>query len=227
MNTPIFPAWTNQLRPVLALALLGGPLYLVTLVGYGASPKTTDVGYAPEQPIPFSHRLHAGELGLDCRYCHTSVESATFAAVPPTQTCMNCHARTEDVAAGRAGPAVRSLSEKLAPLYEHHTNGTPVPWVKVHDLPDYVYFNHAAHVGSGVSCVSCHGRVDRMDRVVQQQPLSMGWCLECHRNPEPHLRPVDKVTDLGWTPEDPDALGKELKAKNNINPSTDCSTCHR
>lgn len=243
MNEPIFPAWTNTIRPFIAIALLGGPLYLVTFVSYGASPSTTDSGYAPIQPVPFSHAVHAGELGMDCRYCHTSVMEASFAAVPPTQTCMNCHARDVGDNSGPK-PAIRAVDEtgnlnaKLAPLYEAHENGTSVEWIKVHDLADYVYFNHSAHVQSGVSCVSCHGRVDTMEVVYQKESLSMGWCIECHRNPEPHLRPVDKVTDLDWDPmklpeDDPYhgrdrvEIGAELRKLHQINPKTDCSVCHR
>ena len=198
------------------MALALAPLYVVAVVYWGGSPETTDVGYCPPQPIPFSHAVHAGEMGLDCRYCHTSVERAAFAAVPPTSVCLNCHA------------TIATDSRKLEPLRESAASGVPVRWVRVHDLPDYVYFDHSAHVTRGVSCVSCHGRVDRMEQVYQAKTLSMGWCLDCHRNPAPHLRPREFVTDLDWIPdEDPDVLGKQLMLENGINPSTDCSTCHR
>ncbi len=153
--------------------------------GWGSPRRATDVGYAPEQPVPYSHALHAGQLGIDCRYCHNTVETAAHAAVPPTQTCMNCHA------------AIRKESEKLIPVRASYATGMPIPWVRVHDLPDYVYFNHSAHVRRGVGCVSCHGRVDTMEVVYQAEPLSMGWCLDCHRNPERHLRPVEFVTEHG------------------------------
>ncbi|MCU0224229.1 MAG: cytochrome c family protein [Acidobacteria bacterium] len=212
----VFPKWSNLLRPALAVLMIGGPLYLTALAWYGGSPKTLDIGYAPVQPVPYSHALHAGKLGLDCRYCHSSVESAAFAAVPPTQTCMNCHAK------------VRANSEKLALVRESYATGMPIPWVKVHDLPDYVYFNHSAHVRRGVGCVECHGRVDRMEVVSQVETLSMAWCLDCHRNPTPRLRPPEFVTQMDWTPgEDPAALGQRLRQERNINPSTDCYTCHR
>jgi hypothetical protein len=192
------------------------PAYLLGVLYYGGSPQTLNVGYSPEQPVPFSHALHAGELGMDCRYCHNTVEHAAHAAVPPTATCMNCHER------------IAPESNKLLPVRESYATGQPVPWVRVHDLPDYVYFDHSAHVARGVSCVSCHGRIDKMEKVSQVETLSMGWCLECHRNPEPHLRPVDRVTDLDWMPgEDPEIVGKRLREQYNINPSTDCSTCHR
>jgi hypothetical protein len=216
-STFLFPKWVDRLRDVLGIVLLGVvPLYLVALVWYGGSPKTTDVGYAPVQPVPYSHALHAGEMGIDCRYCHTTVEQAAHAAIPPTQTCMNCHAK------------IRALSPKLAPVRDSYATGMPIPWVKVHDLPDYAYFNHSAHVRRGVGCVECHGRVDKMDVVYQAQPLSMGWCLDCHRNPEPRLRPPELVTKMDWQPtEDRATLGKRLREANNINPSQDCSTCHR
>jgi hypothetical protein len=216
-GTFYFPKWVDRLRDVAGAILLGiVPLYLVLLVWYGFSPKTTDVGYQPTQPVPFSHKLHAGELGMDCRYCHTTVEKAAFAAIPPTQTCMNCHAK------------IRAESPKLVRVRESYATGLPVPWVKVHDLPDYAYFNHSAHVTRGVGCVECHGRIDKMEVVHQSAPLSMGWCLDCHRNPEPRLRPVEFVTKMDWQPtEDRRTLGRRLREAHNINPSQDCSTCHR
>jgi len=204
------------LRPLLGVTLVLGPVYLTGLVYFGFSPKTTDVGYAPEQPIPFSHGLHAGQLGLDCRYCHTTVEVSPAASLPPAGVCMNCHKR------------ILPNSPLLKPLHEAIDSGDPIHWVRVHDLPDYVYFDHSAHLHAGVSCVECHGRVDRMDRVVQEKPLSMGWCLDCHRNPDPHLRPRELVTQLDWKPEEPAVeLGRRLREENGINPNTDCSTCHR
>ncbi|MDX1389170.1 MAG: cytochrome c3 family protein [Acidobacteriota bacterium] len=188
----------------------------MAFVWYGFSPKTTDVGYQPEQPVPFSHALHAGDLGMDCRYCHTTVEKAAFAAVPPTDVCMGCHS------------TILPNSEKLTAIRESHETGLPVPWIKVNDLPEYVYFNHSAHVSRGVSCVECHGRVDRMEVVYQHEPLSMSWCLNCHRNPDTRLRPVELVTRLDWQPEeDPATLGARIRDANDINPSTDCSVCHR
>ncbi|GAB4376307.1 MAG: cytochrome c3 family protein [Acidobacteriota bacterium] len=212
----LFPRWANLARPGLALALVGGPLYLVVLAAVALSPKTLNVGYAPEQPVPYSHALHAGQLGIDCRYCHNTVETEAYAAIPPTQTCMNCHAK------------VRAGSDKLVLVRESYATGMPIPWVRVHDLPDYVYFSHAAHVRAGVSCVSCHGRVDTMEVVWQTQPLNMGWCLDCHRNPDAHIRPPDKVTQLDWKPAgDPAELGRRLREERGINPKVDCSTCHR
>ena len=216
MSRFIFPAWTNQLKVLIPVLLLGGAAYLTLLVAWGASPETTDVGYQPVQPVPYSHTLHAGQLGIDCRYCHTSVEDSAHANLPPTQTCMNCHQR------------VRTESIKLVPVQESFASGLPVEWVRVHDLPDYVYFDHSVHVNQGVGCVECHGRVDRMDEVWQHEPLSMSWCLDCHRDPAPHLRPADEVTDMAWQPrEDRQALGEELMRLNNISPPEDCASCHR
>jgi len=211
----LFPKWIDKLRPLVAGGLGLLAVYLVGLVYYGGSPKTTDVGYEPEQPVPYSHALHAGQLGIDCRYCHNTVERAAHAAIPPTQTCMNCH------------NAIRTESAKLLPVRESYATGLPIPWVRIHDLPDYAYFNHSAHVDRGVGCVECHGRVDKMEVVYQQAPLNMGWCLDCHRNPEPRLRPVEFVTQMDWQHEDRAALGARLREEYDINPSTDCSTCHR
>lgn len=211
-----FPAWIDRARPLLVLLLLAVPAYALGIVYYGGSPQTTDVGYSPAQPVPYSHALHAGELGIDCRYCHTVADNAAHVGIPPTATCMNCHTQ------------IAADSLKLLPVRESAASGNPVRWVRVHDLPDYVYFDHSAHVLRGVGCVSCHGRVDRMEQVSQVERLSMGWCLECHRNPEPHLRPLDAVTNLGWTTsEDRQVLGKQLREQNHINPPTDCSACHR
>jgi len=211
-----FPKWTWVLRPAIAVAAVGGLVYASVLVTLGFSPQATDVGYMPIQPVPYSHALHVGQLGLDCRYCHTGVEVAAAAAIPPTQTCMNCHSK------------VRANSEKLIPIRESYATGMPVPWIRVHDLPDYVYFNHSAHVRRGVGCVSCHGRIDTMEVVFQAKELSMGWCLDCHRNPERHLRPVEFVTQLDWVPEEDQlVLGARLRELNNIDPKETCNTCHR
>ncbi len=211
----IFPKWLDRLRPIVGIVLLTAPLYVGGIIYFGFSPKATDAGYEPDQPVPYSHALHAGELGIDCRYCHTTVEKAAFAAVPPTQTCMNCHTN------------IRADSAQLLPVRESYATGEPVRWIKIHDLPDYAYFNHSVHINRGVGCVECHGRVDKMEVVYQEEPLSMGWCLDCHRNPEPHLRPVEFVTVMDWTADDREALGAQLREDQNINPPEDCSACHR
>jgi hypothetical protein len=222
----MFPRWANYLLPLLVLGGLGGGLYATVVVGYAGSATTLNVGYKPVQPVPYSHALHVGQLGMDCKYCHTTVEKAAFAAIPPTQVCINCHSPSKNV------NGVRKESEKLAKVYESYATGKPVEWVKVHQLPDYVYFDHSAHVNKGVGCVSCHGRIDAMDVVSQAKPLSMSWCLDCHRAPEKYLRPVEEVTNMAWLPPGGDqlAIGRELKQTYNIHDAaymTSCSTCHR
>jgi hypothetical protein len=212
----VFPQWTNRLREASAVAALGGLLYAVVLITGVFSPEMSAIGYAPEQPVPYSHALHAGEMGIDCRYCHTTVETTAFANIPPTATCMNCHA------------TVKTKSELLEPVRRSFETGEPIPWIRVHDLPDFAYFNHAGHIQAGVGCVSCHGRVDRMEVVEQVEPLNMGWCLDCHRDPAARIRPVEFVTDMEWKPEgDPAELGARLMAERSIAPSEHCATCHR
>ncbi len=215
----IFPKWSNLLLPMMILGGAIAPLYVVMVVAYGFSPLTTDVGFQPQQPVPFSHKLHAGDMGIDCRYCHNTVEFANHAAIPPTQTCMNCHTQ------------IQKDSSQIEPLLNSYITGMPMQWQRVHDLPDFVYFSHSAHVNRGVSCVSCHGRIDRMEIVTQLKTLSMGWCLECHRAPEQHLRDPDLVTQLNWgidrSLEQMIEDGSFWRQQNNLNPSQDCSTCHR
>lgn len=218
MQPFVFPRWSNKLVHLTGAVLGVAPLYLIGLVWYGASAKTIDVGYAPTQPVPYSHALHAGELGIDCRYCHSTVENAAQAAIPSTETCMNCHQR------------IHTRSPKLEPIRASAASGMPVEWKKVHDLPDYAYFNHSMHVDRGVGCASCHGRIDKMEVVAQHEPLSMSWCLDCHRAPEQHLRPVDQVTNMGYGLAEGQTqltAGLELRRQLQINPPTDCSTCHR
>lgn len=213
---PFFPAWVDRLGPVILLLVIGGAVYAVVLIGFLVSPKTTRLGYMPEQPVPYSHELHAGKLGIDCMYCHTTVKTGAQASIPPTQTCMNCHS------------SVFTDSPKLLPVRQSYTTGMPIKWIRVHNLPDFAYFNHSAHVTRGIGCVSCHGRVDKMETVYQAELLTMGWCISCHRTPEKHLRPKEYITKMDWTPEEDQlTLGRRLKAEYNINPSTDCWTCHR
>jgi hypothetical protein len=194
-----------------------GTVYIAGLIYFGFSPLTTDVGYMPTQPLAYSHALHAGTLGMDCRYCHNTVEDAAHAAVPPTKTCMGCHT------------GIRAASDKLRLVRDTYARGESIPWVRVHDLPDYAYFDHSAHVRRGVGCATCHGRVDQMEVVYQVQPLSMQWCLECHRNPERYLRPLDQITNMSWSLPEAEQLelGRQLRQQYDINPSQDCSTCHR
>ena len=228
----VFPRWTNYLLLIFAIGGAGGALYAPVLAQLVASPRTLAVGYAPKQPVQFSHAQHAGELGIDCRYCHIGVDKGPHSAIPPTQVCMNCHS---SVKSQTMDPAAGGMVEnpKLTVVFDSWKTGKPIEWTRIHDLPDYAYFNHSAHVNRGVSCVSCHGRVDQMDVVAQAQPLSMSWCLDCHRNPGPHLRPLDQITNLGWKPPTGEA-GKKLREalleKYKIRPKTymeACSTCHR
>jgi menaquinone reductase, multiheme cytochrome c subunit len=213
----IFPQNTNLLVRVGLGAVLLGLVGGAGVFAYFAQPEVSDTGYEPTQPVPYSHKLHVGNLGMDCLYCHYTVEKASYAAIPSAGVCMNCHVR------------VRPDSAVLAPIREAYANAArPVEWIKIHRLPDYVYFNHKAHVTAGVSCVSCHGRVDQMVVVKQEEPLSMAWCLECHRNPAPNVRPVELVTRLDWqAPGDPAEIGRELIAAKNIQPPVNCAGCHR
>ena len=212
----LFPPSFNRLPLIAAAVAAVVPGVAVAAVWYWGSPWYTDVGYQPVQPVPYSHKLHVGDLGLDCRYCHASVEVSSVANVPPTQVCMNCHR------------VVKRDSPLLAPIRDSASSGRPMRWVRVHKLPDYAYFEHRAHVAAGIGCVSCHGRIDEMDEVVQTQPLSMSWCLDCHRDPGPHRRPVDEVTNMRWTPpKDAAALAAKLGREHPVSPPLDCSGCHR
>ncbi len=222
----LFPRSLNRL-PVVAGAGAALALGAVVFVfWYYFSPKNLQVGYAPEQPVLYSHRLHAGELGMDCRYCHANVERSAEAMIPPTQTCMGCHA------------LVKKDSALLEKVRESWEKDIPIEWVRVHKVPDHAYFNHAAHVQAGVGCVSCHGRIDQMEVVELSVPLSMGWCLDCHRNPEPHLRPPSEVTNMSWTPSNktnstaaapvaPEGHPSVDQAQLAVVPPQHCSGCHR
>lgn len=219
----IFPRKANALPAVSLMGALGGGLVVVLVVWYFFSPKFTDVGYQPEQPVPYSHALHAGEFAIDCRYCHNHVETSEHANIPSTQTCMNCHSQ------------VRTESLKLLPVRESWAAGTPIPWVNVHFLPDYVQFSHAVHVNVGVGCESCHGRIDQMEEVALEEPLSMSWCLDCHRNPEESLRDPALVTQMGFNEEvraDGETFAAYVAANTarieaeGIQPPLNCSACH-
>ena len=212
----IFPKWSNYLPLALAVVLGVGAVSASFGFWYWGSPEYLEVGYAPEQPVAFSHKLHAGDLGLDCRYCHNSVEKSAHAAIPSTSTCMNCHS------------IVKADSSKLSLIREAHAANEPVEWVNVHMLPDYAYFDHRVHVAAGVGCASCHGRIDQMEVVKQAEPLSMGWCLDCHRDPSDHLRPLKEVTNMSY---DPVAEGYDAEHDPHRSrmptPPEGCSGCHR
>jgi hypothetical protein len=214
----IFPRWANGVP--LRLLFCAGTLAVFALgwLWYYYGPRYTRVGYEPTQPVPFDHSLHANQLGVDCRYCHTYVDVSGHSNLPTTQTCMNCHAQ------------VKSTSPALEAVRRSWTTGEPVRWVWVHRLPDYVYFNHAAHVNRGVSCVSCHGPVQQMRVIYHHQPLNMGWCLDCHRHPEQKIRPLEQVYHLDWVPPvraEAVAEGKRLVERSAIVPPQDCAGCHR
>jgi hypothetical protein len=204
-----------------APAVIGGVAAVVLgcaafALWYWGSPEFTDVGYQPEQPVAYSHALHAGELKIDCRYCHYTVERAPVAVVPATSVCMNCH---QLVARDRP---------TLAVVLASAGDGKPIHWRRVHDLPQYARFDHGAHLAAGVGCSSCHGDVAAMEVVTQVEPLSMGWCLGCHRDPDPHLRPRDRLTDTAWRPpEDQLAFARQVRAERPIAPPVDCTGCHQ
>ena len=213
----VFPRWTNRLpgQIIFGLLLIGG---VVTAgLNYYFTPKYTRVGFQPTQPVPFSHSIHVKQLGLDCRYCHDGVEKSWYSNVPAADTCMNCHS------------AVRADDPKLEPVRASYKDANkPVEWVQIHKLPDYVYFNHSVHVNRGVSCVECHGRVDEMDEVRHEKHFSMTFCLDCHRDPNKRLRPLDKITDLAYErSKDPTNKDRNFVKEWHVKTSENCSACHR
>jgi len=204
------------------VVLVGLPVLTIVglCLGYEVERSTyvTQQNITREQPIPFSHAHHSGQLGIDCRYCHTSVEQARFAGIPPTETCMTCHSE------------IWTNAQMLAPVRSSLVQDRPLRWRRVHNLPDYVYFDHSVHVANGVGCSTCHGRIDQMPLVRQAAPLTMSWCLECHNNPEPHLRARDSIFDMGWkAPPDQADKGHQLLQEYHIDTAhlSDCSVCHR
>lgn len=208
----IFPKWANQLAPKLGLiAVLAGTVAMAG-VTYYLTPKYTRVGYQPKQPVAFSHKVHNEQLGIDCRYCHNNVDKSWFSNIPAASTCMNCHS------------LILKDDPKLALVRESFNSGKPIPWVQVHKVPDYVYFNHSVHVNRGISCVHCHGEINQMDEVQHAKPLSMSFCLDCHRAPDQKIRPVDLVTQLDWKGQ---VDGKQLVHDWKVQPGQSCSTCHR
>jgi formate-dependent nitrite reductase cytochrome c552 subunit len=219
----IFPKWTNRLPlQIVAGALLVGGAVTAGITYY-ATPKYTRVGYQPIQPVAFSHAIHAGQLGVDCRYCHNAVEKSWYSNVPAASVCMNCHNQ------------VLKDDPRLALVRESFQTGKPIPWIQVHKVPDYVYFNHSVHENRGVRCVHCHGQVNEMDEVRHEKPFSMTFCLDCHRNPAAKLRPLDKITDLNWKWDNDAKVEAQLQKVNgekfvhdwNVQSLQSCSTCHR
>ena len=214
----IFPKSANALplQIIIFLGVLGG--VATAGITYYATPAYLRVGYQPVQPVPFEHSLHAGQLGLDCRYCHAAVEKSGTSSIPAAQTCMNCHS------------IIKTTSPLLEVVRQSYATGEPVPWVRIHQNPDYVYFNHSVHVNRGVSCVECHGKVNEMAAVYQDKPHSMSWCLDCHRNPAERIREPGDVFNLDS--QTLAAQGKLAKAEGYIHdwkvkPPTSCSGCHR
>jgi hypothetical protein len=214
----VFPKWSNRLplQIIIYLFVLGGTV--TAGVTYYCTPKYLRVGYAPVQPVPYDHSLHAGQLGLDCRYCHSNVDQSGFANLPTAQTCMNCH------------KLVKPQSPLLAVVRASYDSGEPVPWVQIHKTPDYVYFNHAIHVNRGISCVECHGKINEMPVVYHAEPLSMKFCLDCHRNPGEFLRaPVDiyNLESPTLAAQGRAADAAKFMAEWKIKPPQSCSGCHR
>jgi len=213
----IFHRSTNTIAKV--SIIVGGVLAVGVLVlasFLDRSSYYTQVGVARAQEVPFSHKHHVAGLGIDCRFCHTSVEKSAFAGIPPTQTCMKCHSE------------VWKDSPMLEPVRQSFRSGESLEWVRVHDTPDFVYFDHSIHVNKGVACTTCHGQVDQMPLMWKENTLHMQWCLECHKNPENFVRPREHVFDVNWeSEEDQVTMGRRLVKEYNIKTSTDCSTCHR
>ena len=212
----LFPKWSDTALRIGGAALACGVLGLaVGPMIYMRTPYVTGQYFAADQPVQFDHRHHVQDDGIDCRYCHDTVEKGPLAGVPSTELCMGCHSQ------------VWNDSPMLEPLRRSYYSGRPIPWNRVHQLPDFVYFNHSIHLSKGVGCVSCHGRVDRMALAFQEAPLTMGWCLGCHRHPEGQLRPRAALTDMEWRTDDADALGARLAAEYQVRRLTHCTACHR
>lgn len=216
----IFHRSTNTIAKV----SIFGAIFFLAFLGWAfstllRSPYATRQGVILQQPVPFSHQHHVAGLGIDCRYCHTSVEQSSFAGIPTTETCMNCHKQ------------IWTNADLLEPVRSSYANNVPIEWTRVHDLPDFVYFNHSVHVAKGIGCASCHGQVDRMPLMYQEASLQMEWCLDCHRDPGKHVRPREEIFNLNWQPPADAAEAKALQAKlvkdYDIQSLTSCSTCHR
>ena len=214
----IFPQSANTLSKVsiiIALVVIAGLGGAAFELGADSS-YATNQGISRTQPVPFSHTHHVGSMGIDCRYCHSTVETSAYANIPPTKTCMNCHSQ------------IWVNSPTLEPVRASYRTDQSIPWVKVHDLPDFVYFNHSIHVKKGVGCETCHGRVDQMALMNQKNNLEMRWCLDCHRHPEQYVRPRKFVTTMGYVPDgDQEEIGRKLVQEYHIQKLETCYTCHR
>ncbi len=230
----IFPRWMNAIPTATAVLGFGALVTVAAGITYYFTPEYWRVGYEPVQPVDYSHQLHAGTLGIDCRYCHTHVEESGHSNVPDTGTCMNCH-----TGVGEQAYLERSLwqahleNPNLVKVREAHATGEPIRWRRVHKVPDYAHFNHSVHVNAGVSCYSCHGRIDQQAVVRQVHGMGMAWCLECHRNPEDHLVDTDEVmvTDLNTVEQllasaDQPERGLALAEEHQLQPPQNCGACH-
>src|SRR5213592_3420761 len=211
----IFHRSTNTI----SRATIFGAIFIVAVLLWAAiqfqrSPYVTYEGVRKPQPVPFSHQHHVAGLGIDCRYCHTSVETSNFAGIPPTSTCMNCHRE------------IWTVADMLEPVRASFASGQPLVWSRVHRLPDFVHFNHSIHVYKGIGCAVCHGRIDKMPLTYQASPLTMSWCLDCHRNPEKYVRPRNQVFNMAYVPQNQAELGPRLVTEYKIQKLTSCSTCH-
>jgi len=241
----LFPQWTNLIPTAAAVGLGFGSVAVVVGTWYYATPDYMEVGYMPTQPVDYSHQIHAGKLGMDCRYCHSHVEESYVSNVPDTATCMNCHTGDDTTAYLNSDLwKAHKVNKSLSIVRTAFEETAPIEWRKVHKLPDYAHFPHAAHVNAGVSCYSCHGRIDQMPVVYQTQGLGMGWCLDCHRAPEKHLVDVDgllasgkageakvRITDLDRIAnllgsEEQKKRGAELAEQRQIEPPQHCGACH-
>ncbi|EYF06912.1 cytochrome c3 family protein [Chondromyces apiculatus] len=213
----LFPPWSNTaVRVALASLLLGGASAVAAPMIYIRSDWSSGESEAQVQPVQFDHRHHYQDDAMDCRYCHNTVEESATAGMPSVGKCMGCHGQ------------IWNDSPQLAPVRESYFSGRPIRWRRVHNVPDFVYFNHAIHVNKGVGCVTCHGRVDQMASVRQSAPLTMQWCLDCHRAPEPHLRPLSAITDMTWSPGGGgDEVGRGVAEALNVQHLMHCTTCHR
>jgi hypothetical protein len=204
-----FLSWYHRIAPI-AIGVVVVLCGIVALAyAYYGDDRNLSVGYRPEQPIDFSHKQHAGDLGMDCRYCHGSVEESSFAAVPAAEVCFGCHTK------------VLPNSGKLLRLWESVAKGRAIAWTRVHKIPEHTHFDHSVHLSAGVGCSTCHGRVDKMPMVEQKEPLSMGWCLDCHRDPAPYIRTPRAVTNMDWT------SAQAVAAPRALAPPLDCSGCHQ
>lgn len=234
----LFPKWTNSLATVGAGGGFVGLVLVVTGTWYWATPDFWEVGYMPEQPgYGFSHQLHAGELGIDCRYCHSHVEESSHSNVPSVATCFGCHSPEKLKVSVGDGAGAELHNQRVAFIREAYNSNESIPWRRIHLVPDYAHFPHHVHVNAGVSCYSCHGQIVGMPVVYQAESLSMGWCLDCHRNPEPNLVPPDQVTDLIWVEEEwmskpmddrvhEGLTADELYASLREQPPEHCAACH-